>query len=622
LVLNLSFGIGNDSEGTASIDSIVDAFALQHPDILFVISAANDGPGISTVGFPGSAEFALTVCALFPGVFAEPPQPGVRPPDDVIGWWSGRGGELQKPDLCAPGVAFSNVPPWQAGEEISGGTSMAAPQLSGAAALLLSGLAQLNQSVRAVDVRRALTSTASPIRGATVIDMGAGVPNVEEAFRWLRAAHRAGRFSIRALTDDAGTGRTTAAFRRNGLTPGDTIQRFRVVPVDGQPFARVLLRSDAPWLSAPDAIDFQGEPATVEVRYDAAQLQGPGVYVGTVWARPETDSLAGAAFGLTNTVVVPRQLETQFSDRRYLASGQTYRYFFEVPAEAGGLNLDLVVADPEREATLYLFEPSGQPYRGEPSVAAGGDAPERSGIAVRAEDMLGGVYEAVVVSPPLSGVTYQFHVSLPEVAVTEIGESGVTVQHRHGGDARTEVTATVIGATQEQRLWGRGAVPETIATIAPEWADELQLDITVSEKTWPLVTDFAVTVWDTTGQLVSQGPLNYRTARQRLKLDSVTTRALRVELTPAFALPDPVVDWHADVRITFVTGEPLGVMIAASASHALLSSGGTTLIHGVVPDSIAGIPEGYHALIEAKTVVRGQIRSVRRAAVTEPGRTN
>jgi subtilisin family serine protease len=124
LVINLSYGVGNEVEGTAVIDSLVDEFAAAHPEVLVVISAGNDGPGLSTVGFPGSASLALSVCALFPGVFAEPPQPGQAPPGDVLGWWSARGGEVAKPDVCAPGVAYSNVPAWRTGEEVSGGTSM------------------------------------------------------------------------------------------------------------------------------------------------------------------------------------------------------------------------------------------------------------------------------------------------------------------------------------------------------------------------------------------------------------------------------------------------------------------------------------------------------------------
>jgi len=109
LVMNMSFGVGNEHEGRAVIDSIVDAFLVGHPDVVFAIAAGNDGPGLSTLGFPGSADFALSVGATFPGVFARPPQAGVPPARDVLGWFSSRGGELAKPDIVAPGIAFSTV---------------------------------------------------------------------------------------------------------------------------------------------------------------------------------------------------------------------------------------------------------------------------------------------------------------------------------------------------------------------------------------------------------------------------------------------------------------------------------------------------------------------------------
>src|SRR5207245_2279149 len=107
--------------------SIVNAFLLAHPNLVFTISAGNDGPGLSTVGFPGSADLAVSVGAAFPGAFARPAQPGTPTAADVMGWWSSRGGELAKPDLVTPGVAFSSVPRWDTGNEIKGGTSMAAP---------------------------------------------------------------------------------------------------------------------------------------------------------------------------------------------------------------------------------------------------------------------------------------------------------------------------------------------------------------------------------------------------------------------------------------------------------------------------------------------------------------
>ena len=53
LVLNLSFGVGNEIEGQARIDRLVDSVLARHPDVVMTISAGNDGPGLSTIGFPG-----------------------------------------------------------------------------------------------------------------------------------------------------------------------------------------------------------------------------------------------------------------------------------------------------------------------------------------------------------------------------------------------------------------------------------------------------------------------------------------------------------------------------------------------------------------------------------------
>ena len=66
-----------------------------------------------------------------------------------MGWWSARGGELAKPDLITPGVAFSTVPPFDRGREVKGGTSMAAPYAVGLAACLISGIAQEGRAVSA-----------------------------------------------------------------------------------------------------------------------------------------------------------------------------------------------------------------------------------------------------------------------------------------------------------------------------------------------------------------------------------------------------------------------------------------------------------------------------------------
>src|SRR5207244_2193777 len=136
-------------------------------------------------------------------------------------WWSSRGGELAKPDFVTPGVAFSAVPRWDTGNEIKGGTSMAAPHAAGLAACLISAMLQEGRRVSAAEVAQALRASAVPFAGATAVDEGAGMPRLDAAYRWLLSGHQGSEYVVR--TSAGGSG----AFRRDGLAgPGDTVQLF------------------------------------------------------------------------------------------------------------------------------------------------------------------------------------------------------------------------------------------------------------------------------------------------------------------------------------------------------------------------------------------------------------
>ncbi len=599
LVLNMSFGVGNEREGSATIDSAVDAFEAAHPNVVFVISAGNDGPGLSTVGFPGSADFALTACALFPGAFARPPQPGEAPAPDVVGWWSSRGGEVQKPDLCTPGVAFSNVPPWDTGEEVEGGTSMAAPQLAGAAALLESAMVQDGRKPRAVDIKRALMATAAPVPGSTVLDVGTGVPNIPAAYTWLLADHQAGRYVIRALPDGGNTSDADAAYRRDGLaSASDTVQRFSITPFGGQAAARVLLRPDVSWIGTPMAVEFHGVPDTLAVTYDAAKLRAPGVYVGTVWARSSTDTLAGAEFGLTNTIIVPEPLDRPFDVRSRLGPGAVSRYFFAIPADAGGLTVRLG-ASSGNAATLYLFEPNGQPARTNTSVAVGGDNDPPSGeIAVGSEDLVPGVYEADVVAPPLHPVSYDLAASIPSVRLAS-GPGGLVATTDSRAPVRAVLRATLAGAEREVRVAGVGSHAVRIPADAPAWASEAEVDVQLSPAQWPHFTDFGVSMFDADGRLVGDSPMNYAFGRTHIPLDSLRTRSVAIELFPAFALPGSDEAWAGEVTIRFLADSARAATVnGADSAVVRVVASDTTRFTVTPPDSVYATPAGYRPVVD------------------------
>jgi hypothetical protein len=413
------------------------------------------------------------------------------------------------------------VPPWLSGKEVFEGTSQAAPQIAGVAALLLSSDRARNGAVRAVEIARALKNTASRPTGTTRLDVGAGIPDVDAAFGWLMAGHQAGIYKVRVLKEGGVSRGVTAAYRRAGFaSDADTVERFVVQSIGGQPAARLILQPDVDWINAPEVVEPRGGPVTIELKYDHSKLQSPGLHVGAVTARSATDTAAGPLFELLSTVVVPHGLSPQ-GYKHKLEPGSAYRHFFDVPEGAGGLKVELGLADPSTNATLYLFEPDGRPFRGREKRSVGGHRSSEVSITASADELVPGVYEAVVIAPPTEEVAFWLMVATPEIVVEGLEEGAVaTVRNLGRNSVRVIVSADVIGAASHLSVRGTGATPESVRLLTPKWADRVQLRVKLPTSTWNTITGFGVTVSDSNGIRVSDGPLIYSGARQVVELSS------------------------------------------------------------------------------------------------------
>lgn len=581
LVLNMSFGVGNEEPGGASMDTLVNAFLLAHPEVVFVISAGNDGPGEGTMGLPASAEFALTAGATYPASFG-PAQFGAETPD-VMGWWSSRGGQLDKPDVVTPGMAYSTVPRWNAGEEIKLGTSMASPHAAGVVALLLSAMRAENRRVSGAQITRALTATAVPLSGETALDQGYGVPQVGAAYTWLGEGHGASRFRVRALPavrPRAGGGpmtraapvvrpgaRPSAAYHRWGiLSAGDTIERFAVsrVAEAGRPGGaeRYRLSSDQPWLRPAEPIAVLGADgaAEIEVRYDAARLSRPGRYVGVINAVAESDSSAGTVFRLVSEIVVPDsgQWRTVAGPARKLSPSRAYRYFVNVPFGAADLSVRVAVPDTSERGYLYLFEPSGRPSRTKDHADLGGGSGRTGVLSVTANDIRPGVWEAVVQAVPGRELHYDFGASVPAVSIARVDSTGarpgLSFYSPSARDTTLVVSTEQLGiATVWQATVERGA-PYRRSLSAPEWASGAVVEVQLTPEFWNSVTDFGIVLYDSDGAQLGQGAMNYDFHRVTADLPAKrsATYPVTVELFPAFAHPQPPASFGATVRVAFV----------------------------------------------------------------------
>ncbi len=599
LVLNLSFGVGNEVEGRAVIDSIVNAFLAAHPGIVFTISAGNDGPGLSTMGFPASADLALSVGASYPGSFARPPQAGMPPEPDAMGWWSARGGEVAKPDLVAPGVAFSSVPRWDTANEVKGGTSMAAPYAAGLAACLLSAMQQVGRTATAADVMQALRVSAVPFAGETVIDDGAGLPRLETAYRWLVAGHQGSTYVVR--TPAGGS----AALRASGFAgPADTLQPFLVRHAAGLRAATFLLKSGAPWLSAPTSVPAGARETEIPVRYTAGALTAPGAYVGVVRAWNPSDTLAGPLFTLANTVIVPFDVSAKplFDERRAIGRARVQRYFLRVPQAGATLDASVTLPDSVQQgATARLYEPGGQPFRDAPEVALGHAEPGTARFLVRAEDLVPGVYELDVFAPPLTGAVVTVRARLAPLALTE---EGARLEATNSGSetAAGRARASLLGAERTIAVSGRGAPAESLTVPVPEWAAQAVVDVAMPREQWHEFTDFGVTDFDSAGQQLGQGALNYALGRHTVAVPlALRGHPLTIELFPAFARDNDARAWRATVSVRFLLKAPRPMGDGVDVS--VVPGGRSAVPLGKTPD--LPLPQGFAPLVELTVQAAG-----------------
>ncbi|MEO6090440.1 MAG: S8 family serine peptidase, partial [Umezawaea sp.] len=170
-VINMSLGGGEASDGTDPLSLALNQISAQ-TGALFVVSAGNTA---GVMASPAVADSALTV--------------GAVQRDDTLANFSSRGPRFKdnaiKPDLTAPGVGIVAA---KARNGVAGtpvdelhvamdGTSMAAPHVAGAAAVL----AAQHPTWTGQDIKAALMNSAKPNPANTVFEQGAGRVDVAKA---------------------------------------------------------------------------------------------------------------------------------------------------------------------------------------------------------------------------------------------------------------------------------------------------------------------------------------------------------------------------------------------------------------------------------------------------------
>ncbi|GAA2285471.1 S8 family serine peptidase [Nonomuraea roseoviolacea subsp. roseoviolacea] len=255
-VVNMSIG-GPDTPDVDPVEQAVNTLS-ERTGTLFVVAAGNDRlPG--SVTSPGSADAALTV--------------GAVGRDDKVADFSSKGPRATdhaiKPDVTAPGVAIVAANAGGGADDphvAMSGTSMAAPHVTGAAAIL----AQRHPDWSGQRLKAALIGSADPNGSATPYEEGAGRVDVARAVSQQVTA-TTGNVSVSFPWN--GTGERTVTKTLTYANSGDTPVTLDLA-ADGEVLELGSKRLEVP---------AKGE-ASVELTI-RAQGKAPGDYPGVVTAR-------------------------------------------------------------------------------------------------------------------------------------------------------------------------------------------------------------------------------------------------------------------------------------------------------------------------------------------------
>jgi tripeptidyl-peptidase-2 len=373
-LINMSYGEPTSTPNQGRLISLFEEVVNKH-GVIFVASAGNSGPALSTVGAPGGTTSAI----IGVGAYVSPEMMVAeyalrRKLPGMPYTWTSRGpaadGDLGV-NIFAPGGAIAPVPNWTLNRSrLMNGTSMASPNACGAIALILSGLKSDGIPYSPHSVRRALANTAHNVQQADVFAQGPGLLQVDRTFESLKQhADDAGemlRFAVDLPDRDNARG---IYLRENHETRKPLETRVSLRPLFDDKAdnrskldfeMRFALQTTEPWVQTGEHLMLTHGGRIFQVHVNPSELE-PGVHFAEVRGYDTASPQRGPIFRLPITVI--RTVEpsdensSTFAGRLEFEPGRIVRRFFAVPDGATWADLTLRSQTPDGQRRRFVIHP-------------------------------------------------------------------------------------------------------------------------------------------------------------------------------------------------------------------------------------------------------------------------
>jgi tripeptidyl-peptidase-2 len=376
-VANMSYGEGTSVPNQGKFIQILRDDVVNKGGCVFVSSAGNEGPALTTVGCPGGTTSGIiSVGAYVSQSMMEASYAMLSNVTERPYTWSSRGptpdGDFGV-DIYAPGAAITSVPQYTlSNNKLMNGTSMSSPNCAGCVALLVSGLKQKNIDYTPYFIKWAIKKTGKSIGD----DLGVNFIQVVDAWNaMLESKDELAAMLNYNITVKDSSGIVGRGIYLREIEETSGLQEFLVTITPEFPDAenpnkhlskfefvdQVALDPSESWISTPNFFVITNQGITFKVRVDPSKL-ATGLHTGKIAAVAIRNSRKVKLFDVPVFVTKPFIVADRESPSSFLRfenlkfkPGDLNRNFINVPLGANFVEINVTCQGRPTNANFLVY---------------------------------------------------------------------------------------------------------------------------------------------------------------------------------------------------------------------------------------------------------------------------